>query len=134
ATDWSQILALYDQLLTVAPSTVAALNRAVAVAETGGPGAALAAVDGLDPSGLRQYYLFHAIRADFLRRLGRWDEASAAYEAAAIRTAVCQPRGDCCQLYAMSIFPKRRSSGIVSVQTPLTRLNDMWSETVMFAS
>jgi RNA polymerase sigma-70 factor, ECF subfamily len=79
ATDWNQILALYDQLLTVAPSPVVALNRAVAVAEVDGPAAALVIVDGLD---LGRYYLCHAIRADLLRRLGRPAEADAAYEAA----------------------------------------------------
>jgi len=79
ATDWPQILRLYDQLLAVAPGPVVALNRAVAVAEVDGPAAALALVDGLDLGG---YYLFHAIRADLLRRLGRRAEADAAYEAA----------------------------------------------------
>jgi len=79
ATDWDQILALYDQLLMVAPSPVVALNRAVAVAEVQGPAAALAIVDGL---GLTRYYLFHAIRADLLRRLGRLADADAAYRAA----------------------------------------------------
>lgn len=78
-TAWPQIVALYDQLLAIAPSPVAALNRAVAVAEVEGPEAALAIVDGLE---LGDYYLFHAIRADLLRRLGR--DASAAY-ASAIR-------------------------------------------------
>jgi len=66
--DWRQIVQLYDQLLSLAPSPVAALNRAVAVAEVEGPGAALDIVDGL---GLDDYHLFHAIRADLLRRLGR---------------------------------------------------------------
>jgi RNA polymerase sigma-70 factor (ECF subfamily) len=84
ATDWSQILQLYDQLLSVAPSHVVALNRAVAVAELEGPEAARRLVDGLD---LPQYYLFHAIRADLLRRLHRPAEAAAAYDAA---IAVCQ--------------------------------------------
>ena len=79
ATDWRQILQLYDQLLALAPSPVVALNRAVAVAEVEGPDAALALVDGLDLDG---YHLFHAIRADLLRRLGRDGEAAAAYEAA----------------------------------------------------
>ena len=79
ATDWPQILRLYDQLLAVAPGPVVALNRAVAVAEVDGPSAALALVDSLDLGG---YYLFHAIRADLLRRLGRRAEADAAYEAA----------------------------------------------------
>jgi RNA polymerase sigma-70 factor, ECF subfamily len=81
-TDWPQILRLYDQLLVVAPSPVAALNRAVAVAEVDGPAAALALVDGLAPASLGGYYLYHAIRADLLRRLGRRPEADAAYETA----------------------------------------------------
>jgi RNA polymerase sigma-70 factor, ECF subfamily len=84
ATDWRQILALYDQLLALAPSPVVALNRAVAVAEVEGPAAALTLVDGLDLDG---YHLFHAVRADLLRRLGRDAEAVLAYEAASARTA-----------------------------------------------
>jgi RNA polymerase sigma-70 factor, ECF subfamily len=83
ATDWDQILRLYDQLLAVAPSPVVALNRAVAVAEVDGPAAALTLVDRLDLDG---YYLFHAIRADLLRRLGRPAEADAAYEIAIARS------------------------------------------------
>jgi len=83
ATDWSQIVALYDQLMACAPSPVVALNRAVAVAETEGPLAALALVDRL---ALDDYYLFHAIRADLLRRLGRSSEAARAYEDAIART------------------------------------------------
>ena len=79
ATDWRQILQLYDQLLSLAPSPAVALNRAVAVAEVDGPGAALALVDCLDLEG---YYLFHAIRADLLRRLGRATEAALAYDKA----------------------------------------------------
>jgi RNA polymerase sigma-70 factor (ECF subfamily) len=79
ATDWSQILQLYDQLNAVAPGPIVALNRAVALAEVEGPHAALTAVDGLD---LDRYYLFHAIRADFLRRLGRASEAALAYDTA----------------------------------------------------
>ncbi len=82
-TDWWQILALYDLLLALAPNPVAALNRAVAVAEVEGPGAALTLVDGLDLDG---YHLFHAVRADLLRRLGRTAEAARAYEAAIART------------------------------------------------
>jgi len=77
--DWQQILQLYDQLLALEPTAVVALNRAVAVAEVSGPSLALELVDQLD---LNSYYLFHAIRADLLRRLGRNDEALAAYEAA----------------------------------------------------
>jgi len=79
ATDWDQVLQLYDQLMVVAPSPVVALNRAVAVAEVHDPAAALALVDGLD---LDRYYLYHAIRADLLRRLGRPGEAAGAYAAA----------------------------------------------------
>jgi len=79
ATDWQQILQLYDQLLALTPSPVVALHRAVAVAEVEGPDAALALVDGLDLGG---YHLFHAIRGHLLRRLGRTAEAAAAYEAA----------------------------------------------------
>src|SRR4029077_12824558 len=82
ATDWNQILALYDQLLAVTPSPVVALTRAVAVAEVDGPAAALVIVDSLD---LGRYYLFHAIRADLLRRLGRPAEADADYDAAIAR-------------------------------------------------
>ena len=78
-TDWRSILRLYDQLLVHAPTLVVALNRAIAVAEVHGPAAALEAVDGLDLGG---YHLFHSTRADLLRRLGRDDEAAAAYEAA----------------------------------------------------
>jgi RNA polymerase sigma-70 factor (ECF subfamily) len=83
ATDWSQILQLYDQLLSLAPSPVVALHRAVAVAEVEGPDAALTLVDRLD---LDRYYLFHAIRAELLRRLRRDAEAALAYEAAIART------------------------------------------------
>jgi RNA polymerase sigma-70 factor (ECF subfamily) len=79
-TDWLQILALYDQLIGLAPTPVVALNRAVAVGEVHGAAAALALVDELD---LDHYYAFHATRADLLRRLGRDSEAEAAYERAA---------------------------------------------------
>jgi RNA polymerase sigma-70 factor, ECF subfamily len=79
-TDWPQIVALYDQLLAVAPTPVVALNRAIAIAEVQGPAAALALVDELD---LDNYYAFHATRADLLRRLDRSSEAAAAYERAA---------------------------------------------------
>ncbi|WP_371673393.1 RNA polymerase sigma factor [Streptomyces sp. NBC_00289] len=79
ATDWGQILRLYDQLVAVAPSPVVALNRAVAVAEADGPRRALELVDALDLDG---YHVFHAVRADLLRRLGRDTEAVRAYEAA----------------------------------------------------
>ncbi|AZQ39579.1 sigma-70 family RNA polymerase sigma factor [Streptomyces cyaneochromogenes] len=83
ATDWGQILRLYDQLMAVAPSPVVALNRAVAVAEVEGPGQALDLVDALDLDG---YHVLNAVRADLLRRLGRDAEAVRAYEAAAALT------------------------------------------------
>ena len=79
-TDWPQIVALYDQLLGVAPTPVVALNRAIAIGELQGPAAALALVDELD---LDNYHPFHATRADLLRRLGRHREATAAYQRAA---------------------------------------------------
>jgi RNA polymerase sigma-70 factor (ECF subfamily) len=83
-TDWRQILQLYDQLLTFAPTPVVVLNRAVAVAEVEGSEPALAAVESLD---LGDYYLFHAIRADLLSRVGRNPEASQAYDEALALTS-----------------------------------------------
>jgi RNA polymerase sigma-70 factor (ECF subfamily) len=82
-TDWIQILALYDQLLAVTPTPIVSLNRAVAVAEVDGPQVALQLIDGLP---LEHYYLFHAIRANLLQRLGHTDQAEAAYRAAIART------------------------------------------------
>ncbi|TMR93391.1 RNA polymerase sigma factor [Nonomuraea basaltis] len=81
-TDWGQIVELYDLLLTFDPSPVVALHRAVVVAEVEGPEKALSLVDGLEVEG---YHLFHAVRADLLRRLGRHAEAAEAYEAAIAR-------------------------------------------------
>jgi RNA polymerase sigma-70 factor (ECF subfamily) len=83
-TDWLQILQLYDQLLEIACTPVVALNRAVALAEVDGPEAALVVLDDLH---LDRYHLFHATRADLLRRLGRNAEAALAYEAAIALTA-----------------------------------------------
>jgi RNA polymerase sigma-70 factor (ECF subfamily) len=80
ATDWNQILALYDQLLATSPSPIVALNRAIALGEVRGPHAALALLDDLD---LDDYHLFHAARADLLRRLGRPTDAARAYARAA---------------------------------------------------
>jgi RNA polymerase sigma-70 factor (ECF subfamily) len=80
-TDWSQVVALYDQLVRIDPSPIVALNRAVAVAELDGPEVALAAVDRLEDS-LAGYHAFHATRADLLRRLGRSHESRAAYDRA----------------------------------------------------
>ena len=106
-TDWRQILTLYDQLMTVAPTPVAALNRAVAVAEVDGPHAALTLVDALD---LDRYYLFHAIRADLLRRLGRTSEAARAYDAAIER----------CDNAAERDFLQRRRTELQSLDDPST--------------
>src|SRR3954449_350900 len=79
ATDWRQVLALYDQLLAQTPTPIVALNRAVAVAEVHGPEVALAAVEELDIPG---YHLLPATRADLLARLGRTDDARDAYDEA----------------------------------------------------
>ena len=84
ATGWSQILALYDQLLAMTPTSVVAMNRAIALAEVRGPQPALDILDGLDLAG---YHLFHSARADLLRRLGRHDESNEAYALAATLTA-----------------------------------------------
>ncbi|MFD0362259.1 RNA polymerase sigma factor [Nocardia sp. GCM10030253] len=83
ATDWHQILHLYNQLAAIAPNPVVLLNRAVAVAEVDGPQAALTLLDNID---LANHHLFHAIRADLLRRLGRDTEAASAYDQAIDRT------------------------------------------------
>jgi RNA polymerase sigma-70 factor, ECF subfamily len=87
STDWHAILTLYDQLYALTPTPVIALNRAVVLAELRGPAAGLAAADELRESGLDNYYLFHAARADLLRRLGRTAEAAAAYASARSLTA-----------------------------------------------
>jgi RNA polymerase sigma-70 factor (ECF subfamily) len=83
ATEWDQILTLYDQLLVFDPSPVVELNRAVALAEVEGPEPALAAIAALP---LESYQPLHAVRADLLRRLGRFDEASAEYGTALAMT------------------------------------------------
>ena len=83
-SDWPQILALYDHLVAIAGTPVVRLHRAVALAEVGGPAPALAVVDALP--GLDGHHVFHAVRADLLRRLGRDGEAVAAYRRAATLT------------------------------------------------
>ncbi|WP_433714917.1 RNA polymerase sigma factor [Nocardia sp. CA-084685] len=83
STDWQQILQLYDQLASIAPSPMVALNRAVAVGEVEGPAAALTLLSEID---LPNHHLYHAIRADLLRRLGRTAEALYAYDAAIAHT------------------------------------------------
>lgn len=80
-TNWSQVLALYDQLVRLDPSPVIALNRAIAVAELDGPEVALAVVDRLQDT-LAGYHAYHATRADLLRRLGRSQKSRAAYDKA----------------------------------------------------
>jgi RNA polymerase sigma-70 factor, ECF subfamily len=101
ATDWRQIVQLYDQLRAFDASPIVALHRAVAVAEVEGPAAALALVGTLD---LDAYHLFHAIRADLLGRLGRPEEAAQAYQLAIART----------QNAAERAFLERRLSGTSS--------------------
>jgi RNA polymerase sigma-70 factor (ECF subfamily) len=87
ATDWAQIVALYDILKFADPSPVVELNRAVAVAMRDGPAAGLALIDALFAEGaLADYHLAHSARADLCRRLGRFDEARAAYERALVLT------------------------------------------------
>jgi RNA polymerase sigma-70 factor (ECF subfamily) len=80
-TDWSQVVALYDQLVRLDPSPIVALNRAVAVAELDGPEVALATVDRLEDT-LTGYHAYHVTRADLLRRLGRSQQSRAAYDRA----------------------------------------------------
>jgi RNA polymerase sigma-70 factor, ECF subfamily len=82
ATDWPQIVALYDHLFLVMPTPIVALNRAIAIGETEGAGAALTALDTI-ALGLDNYHLLHAARGTMLRRLGQRDAAKAAFERAA---------------------------------------------------
>ena len=82
ATDWGQIIALYDQLYALRPNTVVALNRSVAVAELHGPVEGLAALAEIDQPSLENYQPYHAARADLLARAGRRDEALDAYDRA----------------------------------------------------
>jgi len=83
ATDWQQIVALYDQLLRIQPSPVVQLNRAVAIAMRDGPEVGLAQIDAvLEQGELADYYLAHSARADMYRRLGRTAEARSSYEKA----------------------------------------------------
>jgi RNA polymerase sigma-70 factor (ECF subfamily) len=79
ATDWSQIVQLYDQLFAMAPTPIVALNRAIAVAELEGPARALALLDALE---LDTYHLYHAARADLLERLGSNEDAAVEFDRA----------------------------------------------------
>jgi RNA polymerase sigma-70 factor (ECF subfamily) len=83
-TDWSQVVALYNQLLRLDPSPIVRLNRAVALAELDGPKVALAEID---PLPLQTYHAYHATRADLLRRLGQSSQAREAYDRAIALTA-----------------------------------------------
>jgi RNA polymerase sigma-70 factor (ECF subfamily) len=83
ATDWRQIVALYDRLVRIQPSPVVKLNRAVAIAMRDGPEASLTLIDAvLEHGELANYYLAHSARADMYRRLGRTAEARSSYEKA----------------------------------------------------
>lgn len=84
ATDWQQILQLYDQLLAVMPTPVVALNRTVALAQVKGATVALATLETID---LEDYYLLHSVKADLLSRVGRNEEARGAYEKALALTS-----------------------------------------------
>jgi RNA polymerase sigma-70 factor (ECF subfamily) len=115
-TDWRQILRLYDQLLALAPSPVTALHRAVAVAEVHGPPAGLRLVEELaDAPALADYHVFHVVRADLLRRLGRPAEAADAYRAAIERTDNGQERrflaGQLTALGSPRRSPRQRPAG-----------------------
>lgn len=112
ATDWPQILRLYDLLNHLQPSPVVLLNRAVAVAMVDGPAAALAVIEGLEAGGdLDNYHLLHAVRADLLRRLARFSAAAESYERAlALATNLSerrflQRRLDEAQSQEQSAFP-----------------------------
>jgi len=82
ATDWAQIVALYDRLYALRPNLVVALNRSVAIAELHGPVDGLAALAEIEPASLDRYQPYHAARADLLARAGRIKEAAAAYDRA----------------------------------------------------
>jgi RNA polymerase sigma-70 factor (ECF subfamily) len=88
-TDWSQIVALYDQLSRFVPGPVVALNRAVAIAEVQGPAAALAL---LDAQPLHEHHLYHAVRAELLSRLGETSDAVLAFDTAARLTQNARER------------------------------------------
>jgi RNA polymerase sigma-70 factor (ECF subfamily) len=95
ATDWGQVVALYDQLLALRPHAIVAVNRAVAVAEWQGPAAGVAALEQVErsaPSGLDAYQPYHATRADLLARVGRRAEAIAAYDRALELTTTAAER------------------------------------------
>ncbi|MDN5794772.1 MAG: RNA polymerase sigma factor [Intrasporangium sp.] len=107
-TDWSQVVALYDQLVRLDPSPVVALNRAVALAELDGPDVAMALVDGLEDQ-LAGYHAFHAARADLLRRVGRSQESRRAYDRA------IELAGNTAEV---AYLTRRRDQMVLDPQTP----------------
>jgi RNA polymerase sigma-70 factor (ECF subfamily) len=108
ATDWSQIVALYDQLHAFRPDGVVALNRAVALAELHGPAAGLAALAELDANQLQDYQPYHAARADLLARAGRTSDALAAYDRAIELTANPAERRFLTHQRAAAVVPNPR--------------------------
>ena len=123
-TDWLQILALYDQLVLFDDSPVVSLNRAVALAEVQGVEVALGSIEDLP---LERYYLFHSVRADFLRRLGRVEEAVDEYDEAlgltqneTERAFWCGPAPRCFPRSAPKRCPRRLAQGCDLGATALT--------------
>ena len=125
AVDWRAIVALYDALCALAPSPVAALNRAVAIAYADGPQAGSAALDALPASELDGYHLYHVARADVLRRCGDAAAARSAYERALARAQ--QPseqtflRARDRRPYVSALRAERANVAAVSVQSPTPR-------------
>lgn len=107
-TDWPQIVQLYDHLMTIAPSPIVALNRAVAIAETDGPATALTLIDDL---ALTNYHLYHAIRGELLARLGRNGEAAAAFDTALAHTDNAAEREFLCHRRDMLTAPPQSRPG-----------------------
>jgi RNA polymerase sigma-70 factor (ECF subfamily) len=123
ATEWGQIVTLYDQLFAVMPTPVVALNRAIAIGETDGPAAALAVLDSIGPE-LDSYHLMHATRGTMLRRMGQPEGAIAAYERAAeLAVTEADRRFLKQQIEELNfnptiVLPQRRSAAIAHRRTP----------------
>jgi RNA polymerase sigma-70 factor (ECF subfamily) len=123
ATDWSQIVALYDQLHALRPNAVVVVNRAAATAELRGPHEGLAALDTVDPDVIDTYQPYHAARADLLTRAGRTAEAIAAYDRAIELTAnpgehrfLAEQRAAAAAAHA-EVTPPRHRAGHVARRT-----------------
>jgi RNA polymerase sigma-70 factor (ECF subfamily) len=108
ATDWTQIVALYDQLDAVRPDPVVGMNRAVAIGERDGPAAGLAALDAIGVGQLATYQPYHAARADLLRRAGRIDDAIVAYDRAIELTTNRAERDFLARQRSVLLAPRRR--------------------------